>query len=45
MKAEDRITQKDIDSLHDIFMMEIKRLFDRTKRSHKGYENAELQIF
>ena len=28
---KDKITNKDIDDLHDLFVKEMRRLFDRTK--------------
>eukprot|EP01038_Epipyxis_sp_PR26KG_P004827 gene4827-6763_t len=38
------INQSDIDKIHDHFVEEIKRLFDRTKEKN-GYKDAILQVY
>jgi hypothetical protein len=40
----DKITEKDIDAVHDTFVKEMSRLFERTKAKHGVGEKTTLQI-
>lgn len=42
-KAASDITQEDIDKLHEKFINEMIRLFNRTKESN-GFPNSELKV-
>ena len=41
---KDKITNKDIDALHETFMKEMIRLFDRTKAKHGVDAKTKLEI-
>lgn len=41
---KDKITDKDIDALHETFVKEMRRLFERTKQRHGVDAKTELQI-
>lgn len=40
----DKITDKDIDALHNTFVKEMERLFERTKAKHGVDAKTKLQI-
>ena len=43
--SKDAITQQDIDKLHELFINEVKRLFNRTKSIHGLSNDIELNIY
>lgn len=42
---KDSISDKDINELHDVFVDEMKRLFDRSKSKWKEFENCQLEVY
>ena len=42
--AKDKITQQNIDDLHQLFMLEMERLFERTKSKYGVPEDVKLTI-